>query len=102
MHQPKKRGSVVRPDEPSDGNLLELRAAPIRDETERVCKMSYMAMPMDDHRLIGMALAVPKDGLQWDKPDWGQQIEIRGSTKNHRIAVEHRPGVRDTFFLKNP
>ena len=99
MHQPKKRGAVVKPDVPSDGNLLELRAAPIWDETERVYKMFYMAMPMDDHRLIGMALAVSKDGLQWDKPDWGQQIESRGSTKNNRIAVEHKPGVRDTFFL---
>ena len=99
MHQPKKRGAVVKPDVPSDGNLLELRAAPIWDESERVYKMFYLAMPMDDHRFIGMALAVSKDGLQWDKPDWGQQIEIRGSMKNNRIAVEHKPGVRDTFFL---
>ena len=99
MHQPKKRGAVVKPDLPSDGNLLELRSAPIWDETEHVYKMFYMAMPMDDHRFIGMALAVSKDGLQWDKPDWGQQIEIRGLTKNNRIAVEHKPGVRDTFFL---
>ncbi|MBM3768692.1 MAG: hypothetical protein FJW32_25200 [Acidobacteria bacterium] len=99
MHQPKKRGAVVKPDVPSDGNLLELRSAPIWDETEHVYKMFYMAMPMDDHRFIGMALAVSKDGLQWDKPDWGQQIEIRGSTKNNRIAVEHKPNVRDTFFL---
>ena len=99
MHQPTKRGAVVKPDVPSDGNSLELRAAPIWDETERVYKMFYMAMPMDDHPLIGMALAVSKDGLHWDKPDWGQQIKIRGSTKNNRIAVEHKPGVRDTFFL---
>ena len=99
MHQPEKRGPVVKPDVPSDGNLLELRAAPVWDETERVYKMFYLAMPMDDHPLIGMALAVSKDGLQWDKPDWGQQIEIRGSTKNNRIAVEHKPGVRDTFFM---
>ena len=99
MHQPTKRGPVLLPDAPSDGNLIELRSAPQWDHELQVYRMFYCAMPMDDHRLIGMALAVSHDGLHWDKPDWGQQIEIRGSTNNNRIAVEHKPGVRDTFFL---
>ncbi|MBM4005035.1 MAG: hypothetical protein FJ295_17400 [Planctomycetes bacterium] len=99
MHQPTKRGPVLKPDVPSDGSLLELRSAPQWDQEQQVYKMFYCAMPMDDHRLIGMALAISKDGLHWDKPNLGQQIEIRGSTNNNRIAVEHKPGVRDTFFL---
>ena len=99
MHQPKKRGPVLLPDAPSDGNLIELRTAPLWDDDQQLYKMFYCAMPMDDHRLIGMALAVSKDGLVWEKPDWGQQIEIRGSTRNNRIAVEHQPNVRDTFFM---
>lgn len=99
MHQPTKRGPILKPDTPADGNLIELRAAPLWDEDQQVYKMFYCAMPMDDHRLIGMALAISKDGLHWEKPDLGQGVEIRGSTKNNRIHVEHKPGVRDTFFM---
>ena len=99
MHQPTKRGPVLLPDVPSDGNLIELRTAPLWDHDQQVYKMFYCAMPMNEHQFIGMALAVSKDGLRWDKPDWGQQIEIRGSKKNNRIAVEHKPGTRDTFFM---
>lgn len=99
MHRPAKRGPVLLPDAPSDGNLIELRTAPRWDEDQQLYKMFYCAMPMDDHRFIGMALAVSKDGLVWEKSDWGQAIEIRGSTKNNRIAVEHKPNARDTFFM---
>lgn len=99
MHRPTKRGPVVLPDAPSDGNLIELRSAPLWDEDQQLYKMFYCAMPMDDHRFIGMALATSKDGLKWEKPDLGQGIEIRGSAKNNRIAVEHKPNTRDTFFM---
>lgn len=99
MHQPTKRGAVLKPDTPADGNLIELRSAPIWDPEQKLYKMFYMAMPMDDHRLIGMALATSKDGLHWEKPDLGQGVEVHGSTANNRIHVEHKPGVRDTFFM---
>ncbi|MFN0199193.1 MAG: hypothetical protein ACKVT0_20785 [Planctomycetaceae bacterium] len=99
MHQPIKRGPVLIPDTPTDGNLIELRSAPIWDPEQKFYKMFYMAMPMDDHRSIGMALATSKDGLHWERPDLGQGVEIRGSTKNNRIHVEHKPGMRDTFFM---
>lgn len=34
MHRPINRGPVLKPDTPADGNLIELRAAPIWDAAQ--------------------------------------------------------------------
>jgi hypothetical protein len=57
---------------------------------EQVFKMVYMAFPMENHDQIGAALATSKDGLNWQKPELGQGVEVRGSTKNNRIFVDRR------------
>jgi hypothetical protein len=89
MHQPQKKGAVLKPDVPSDGCRVQVYStAPTWDEKEKVYKFVYMAFPMENFSEIGAALAISKDGLHWEKPDWGQNITVRGSTKNNRIFVD--------------
>ena len=98
MHQPARHGAVVEPDAPSDGSLIQIRSAPMWDPDARVYKLAYLAYTLEDHTKIGMAMAVSEDGIQWEKPDLGQQIEVRGSTNNNRIHVEPTPGRRPPDF----
>jgi len=87
MHQPEKRGAVLRPDIPSDGALVQVRAAPMWVPGEAVYKMVYLAYAMDGRNLVGPALAVSKDGLKWEKPVVGA-IEVFGTKDNNWIPVD--------------
>ncbi len=91
MHQPEKRGAVIRPDLPSDGTLVQIRCAPVWVPDEQVYKIIYTAYTMDDHSQIGPALAISKDGLRWEKPLLAQ-MRIRGTRQNNRIVVD--AGIR--------
>ncbi len=87
MHQPVKRGAVLRPDIPSDGSLVQIRSAPMWVPDEGVYKLIYIGYTMEDHSTIGPSLAVSKDGVHWDKPVLGQ-MTVRGSKKNNRIVID--------------
>ena len=89
MHQLEKRGAVIKPDVPSDGCRVQTYStSPMWVPEEGVYKMVYMAFPMENHNEIGAAYAVSKDGIHWEKPDLGQNVKVRGSTKNNRIFVD--------------
>lgn len=89
MHAPQKRGAVLRPDTLSDGSRVQTYStSPMWVPDEGLYKMVYMAFPMENHSEIGAALAISKDGIHWEKPDWGQNVTVRGSTKNNRIFVD--------------
>ena len=88
MHQLEKRGAVIKPDVPSDGCRVQTYStSPMWVPEEGVYKMVYMAFPMENHNEIGAAYAVSKDGVHWEKPNLGQDVKVRGSTKNNRIFV---------------
>jgi hypothetical protein len=89
MHSPEKRGAVLKPDVDSDGSRVQVYGTvPMWSPDEGHFKMVYMAFPMENHSEIGAALAISKDGIHWQKPDLGQNVTVRGSTKNNRIFVE--------------
>jgi len=89
MHQPEKRGAVLKPDILSDGCRVQVYGtSPMWDEKETVYKLVYQAYPMDNFDEIGAALAISKDGIHWEKPNFGQEVLIRGSVENNRIYVE--------------
>lgn len=89
MHSPEKRGAVIKPDIPSDGNRVQTYGSvPMWVPEENQYKMVYMAFPVGNTDQIGAALAVSKDGIHWEKPDLGQGVEVQGSTKNNRFFVE--------------
>ena len=91
MHQPTKRGAVLKPDIPSDGSRVETYGTvPMWVPEERVFKMVYLGFPMENHSQIGPALATSRDGIHWEKPSLGQNITVRGSTDNNRIVVDRK------------
>ncbi len=91
MHQPVKRGAVIRPDLACDGTLVQIRSAPVWVPDEQVYKIIYTAYTMDDYSQIGPALAISKDGLHWEKPLLAK-MRVRGTRQNNRIVLD--PSLR--------
>ncbi|MBX7258873.1 MAG: hypothetical protein K1Y02_21095 [Candidatus Hydrogenedentes bacterium] len=86
MHQPEKRGAVLKPDIPTDGDLIQIRGEPVWIPEEGVYKILYFACARDPKYSFGIALATSKDGLHWDKPNLGL-VEALGSKDNNWIAI---------------
>ena len=90
MHQPEKKGAVLRPDGPTDGIRVQTASAPVWVPNEGVYKLFYLAFPYREGNWIvdkiGSALAISPDGLNWDRPVLNE-VEIGGSTVNNRFYV---------------
>ncbi len=94
MHQPKKKGAVIRPDpDDSDTSVIQIRTAPIWDPHEKVYKLWDCSTPNDLHKmgLYCSGYYESKDGLHWCKPVVGQ-IERKGSRENNLVAVRSEKG----------
>ncbi|MBN2295301.1 MAG: hypothetical protein JXM70_22920 [Pirellulales bacterium] len=92
MHRPKKHGAVLRPDGKADGTRVQSGSAPVWVPEEKVYKIFYMGFPyaagkgqwiLDE---IGPAMAVSKDGLNWERPNL-DKVKFRGSKDNNRFYV---------------
>ena len=94
LHQPKKYGAVIRPDQPWEGGKVEIRGGgPFWSQEEKVWKMWYFAR---DDNLAGYA--VSEDGLRWEKPILNQ-VTIGGSTHNNAVAVDPSLSAPDNAIL---
>ncbi len=87
MHQPEKRGALLRPDIPSDGDLVQVRSAPLWVPEEGLYKLYYLAYARDPKYTVGMALATSEDGIHWQKPILGA-VEVHGSKENNWVVVD--------------
>jgi hypothetical protein len=76
MHQPTKRGAVLRPERPWEGDSPQLRSAPIWDPEAGLYKMWY------DRRCY----AESEDGVNWRKPPLGL-VEFGGSRENNLLPL---------------
>ncbi|MEC9092272.1 MAG: VCBS repeat-containing protein [Planctomycetota bacterium] len=90
MHQPVKRGSVIKPDQPGE-NWLQTRCKPAWDNEAQCFKIWLFASahaPMGKWgpRPTGACYAESQDGLQWTKPAL-RQVEIAGSLENNFISA---------------
>ena len=81
MHRPERRGPLLKADRPSDGVLIALASAPMWVPDEGVYKMAY-EVRRGERNGNEMALAVSRDGIDWEKPDLGL-VEFEGSKKNN-------------------
>ncbi len=83
LHQPEKRGPVLKPDRPSDGEMLWGRV-PLWIHDEGIYRMFYScSIPGVGFR---MALATSRDGVHWEKPSMGL-VEFCGTTDNNHLPV---------------
>jgi len=82
MHQPEKRGTVLKADRPSDGANACAVSAPMWIPDEGVYKLAYETRYEHLEVKKGMALAISTDGLHWEKPELGL-VEFEGSKRNN-------------------
>lgn len=89
MHQPKKKGAVIRPaaDDP-ETTSIQTRTAPVWNPRRKVWQLWDCSTPDDLHakKLYCSGYYESKDGLHWTKPVVGQ-FERDGSLENNYIAI---------------
>ena len=84
MHQPDKKGAVIRPNFEKGETLQQTWCAPAWDPEEKLFKLWVITTFSDWN---GTAYAVSEDGLHWTKPVL-DQFEHNGSKENNIIALE--------------
>ncbi|MBI82795.1 MAG: hypothetical protein CMJ81_06340 [Planctomycetaceae bacterium] len=82
LHQPIKKGAVIRPTYPAE-MTLQTRSAPAWDPEARLWKMWLV----NSGDYSGSAFAQSRDGLHWTKPALGQ-VEVNGSRENSYITID--------------
>ncbi len=85
VHQPRKRGPVIRPDQPWEA-ALQTRCAPAWDEATKLWKL-WMLTSTPVEGVAGTTYAESADGVNWTKPIL-HQWKFRESSENNFIAVE--------------
>ena len=86
MHQPEKKGAVVRPTSPSE-TVYQTRCAPAWDPVAKRWKI----LIINSGDYSGTAYAQSTDGLHWTKPNLGQ-VEVNGSRENNYITIDESLG----------
>ncbi len=95
LHQPEKRGQVLKPDRFWENGRVSAKSAPIWFPDEGVYRWVYRCTGKDY-----TALAVSRDGIHWDKPCLGL-MKYGGSKQNNLISnkrifkVVHDPNEED-------
>ena len=72
MHQPTKRGAVIRPDKAWETSL-QTRSAPAWDPEKKVFKI-WLITSTNVPGLAGTTYAESKDGIHWTKPSLEQLV----------------------------
>ena len=84
MHQPSKKGSVIRPC--GYESVLQTRSAPMWDPEAKIFKL-WMITSTSIPDSSGMTYVESKDGLHWTKPVV-RQVEVNGSLENNFVSVD--------------
>lgn len=82
LHQPAKKGAVIRPTFPDEA-YLQTRSAPMWDA--KVNRWKIWLFPSGIY--AGTAYAESTDGVHWYKPNLGQ-VEVNGSSANNYITID--------------
>ena len=82
MHQPAKRGAVIRPSFPAETSL-QTRNAPAWDPEAKVFKIWLITSGIHS----GTTYAESEDGLHWRKPPLRQR-EVNGSLENNVVSID--------------
>ena len=84
MHQPAKKGAVIRPTLPGEEALIT-KSAPQWDPSAKVFKLWLIVSGTGNAN--GTAYVESKDGIHWIKPVLRQK-EINGSLENNFVTVD--------------
>ena len=89
MHQPAKKGAVIRPDVSMGFKNIQIRMAPIWSPEKEVWQLWDCASEpteLDGTGIYFSGYYESTDGLHWSKPEIGQ-VEYRGSKANNFVTV---------------
>ncbi|HUZ45130.1 MAG TPA: hypothetical protein VMW54_00695 [Terriglobia bacterium] len=86
LHQPRKYGAVIRPDEAWEGRAIQIRSGPSWNPEKKLWMIFY----------LGGGYATSRDGIHWKKPVLGLVI-YKGSKENNLMLprTTYTPG---SFF----
>ena len=98
MHQPRKRGPVLKADIPSDGEYIASVSAPMWIAEKGVYRFVYEAR-LEDGRNNRYAWAESADGVHWTKPPLGL-VESQGSKRNNLFPTPE--GLRLWHVVYDP
>jgi len=84
MHQPDKKGAVIRPDPAVGEDFIQARMAPVWDPKNKIFKFWNLYAPAG---LPATGYYESRDGLHWSKPVVGQ-LAYRGSMEHNYISVK--------------
>lgn len=85
MHQPAKKGAVIRPNVERGETTLQTRSAPAWDPEAGVYKLWMITSATHS----GTTYAESDDGMHWRKPSLRQR-EVNGSLENNTVTVDPR------------
>jgi len=83
LHQPSKKGAVIRPNVERGESCLQIRCAPAWDPDAGVYKLWLMTSATHS----GTTYAESEDGLHWRKPALRQR-EVNGSWENNVVTLD--------------
>jgi hypothetical protein len=103
IHQPVKFAGnpVIRPDLPTDGQIIQTRSGPYWDEHEKIWKMWYIRYGHDGNGAGNAGYAHSKDGIHWEKPMLGL-VEVNGNKQNNLVMVQGDPNAFIQHVLLDP
>ena len=85
MHQPEKKGAVIRPNVDRGEAVLQTRSAPAWDPEAGLFKLWMITSAAHS----GTTYAESEDGLHWRKPALRQR-EVNGSLDNNYVTLDPR------------
>ena len=87
MHQPVKKGAVIKPDQPWE-SVLQIRCAPAWDGERKLFKIWLVTSNFGAAKdTAGTTYAESSDGIHWTKPSLGQ-VEFQGSLDNNYVTPD--------------
>ena len=93
LHQPEKRGPVLKSEEPWEGLYIASFSPPVWIPEEGVYKQVYECRYGSEpgKETYRYAMAVSRDGVAWEKPDLGL-VDFDGSRRNNLFPTpdDHR------------
>jgi len=102
MHQPEKRGPVLKAEEPWEGVYIAVFSPPMWIPDEGVFKQVYECRYDKSGVRHRYALATSKDGIHWEKPKLGL-VEVDGSKANNLFPTpDNRRLVHVVFDPDDP
>jgi hypothetical protein len=102
MHQPTKRGPVLKAEEPWEGVYIGVFSPPMWIPDEGIFKQVYECRYDKRGQPHRYALATSKDGVHWEKPKLGL-VDFEGSKENNLFPTpDNRRLVHVVFDPDDP